>query len=87
MKIVFKEAGDFNACYAAEQWCKANHVSVGSAQRGDPRCLMRGDGLVAKWRNLSAAERSACHGVMTGDMRNGPVTIEMFDAQPEKVTA
>lgn len=82
MKLTFTEAGDFNSCYAAEEWCKAAGLSVGSMQRGEPRCLMRGDVYVAKWRNLSAAERIECHGAMTGDMRNGPVTVEVFDVTP-----
>lgn len=79
MKQFFNEAGDFKAMYAAEAWCAENGISVGSSERGNPRCLMRGDFAIAKWRNLSAAERKECHGVMTGDMRNGPVTVEMFD--------
>lgn len=80
MKLFFNESGDFKAMNAAEDWCTENGISVGSAERGSPRCLMRGDFAVAKWRNLSASERQECHGVMTGDMRNGPVTVELFDA-------
>lgn len=78
MKQLFNERGDFKAMYAAEKWCEANGYSVGSTERGSPRCLVRGDWVVAKWRNLTAAERLECHGVMTGDMRNGPVTVEVF---------
>jgi len=84
MKQLFNERGDFKAMYAAEKWCEQNGYSVGSSERGSPRCLMRGDWVVAKWRNLTAAERLECHGVMKGDMRNGPVTVEVFslaDAQ------
>lgn len=40
---------------------------------------MRGDVLIAKWHNLSAKERAECDGVMTGDFRNGPVTINIKD--------
>lgn len=79
MKQFFNEAGDFNAMQAAEDWCRENSISFGPPERGSPRCLMRGDYDIAKWRNLSAAERKECHGVMTGDMRNGPVTVELFD--------
>lgn len=79
MKKVFDQAGDFSACDAAEQWCKENGVSVGSMQRGDPRGLMRGDVRIAKWRNLGQADKDALDGQMTGDMRNGPVTVLLND--------
>lgn len=79
MKKVFDEAGDFSACNAAEKWCKENGVSVGSMQRGDPRGLIRGDVSIAKWRNLRQADKDALDGQMTGDMRNGPVTVLLND--------
>lgn len=39
---------------------------------------MRGDVLIAKYRNLTPRERAMLDGQMTGDMRNGPVVIEIF---------
>lgn len=77
VKIVFEQAGDFLAMYAAEDWCRLNGVSYGSAERGSPRGLLRGDFNISKWRNLSLQDRADLHGRMTGDMRNGPVMIEM----------
>jgi len=74
----FHEQGDFAAAGAAEQWLHENGYSVGSSQRGSPRGIMRGDVLIAKWRNLSSRERAALDGQMTGDMRAGPVVIEIF---------
>lgn len=32
---------------------------------------------VGKWSNLSGPERRQAHGTMAGDMRHGPVTIEL----------
>ena len=86
MSIVetFKQSGDFQAMYAAEAWCAENGVSVGSTQRGDPRGLLYGDFMIAKWRNLDAAERAELHGQMTGDMRNGPVQVSICDAAEAK---
>jgi hypothetical protein len=75
--MTFANTGDFAAMYAAEDWCKQNGYSVGSSQRGSPRGLLRGDWLIAKWRNLTAAERRQLDGQMTGDMRNGPVTVRV----------
>lgn len=74
----FHEQGDFAACAAADQWLYDNGYSVGSPQRGAPRGIMRGDALIAKWRNLTPRERATLDGQMTGDMRSGPVVIEIF---------
>lgn len=75
INIEFTEAGDFTACRAAEQWCKDNGVSYGPLDRFDSRGLLYGNYAIAKWHNLTQRERKACHGVMTGDMRKGPVRI------------
>lgn len=74
----FHEQGDFAAADAAEAWLHENGYSVGSSQRGAPRGIMRGDVLIAKYRNLTPRERAALDGQMTGDMRSGPVVIEIF---------
>lgn len=81
MKKEFTESGDFEAYYAASKWLDENGFSLGSMQRDDPIGIMKGDYCIAKWRNLSAADKRGLHGVLTGDKRNGPVTIEIFEAQ------
>jgi hypothetical protein len=48
---------------------------VGQMQGTFPRGLLFGDYLISKWRGMNKAEISALHGVMDGDMRNGPVTV------------
>ena len=86
-RIEFTQTGTFAACMAAEQWCLDNGYSVGSMQAGSPRGLLQGDWLISKWRNLSSVERKALHGTMTGDMRNGPVLIEIFEPSGLEATA
>lgn len=39
--------------------------------------LLYGDWAIAKWRNLSPAERKQLDGRMEGDFRHGPVTIRI----------
>ena len=75
--IVFDQTGDFAATYAAEEWCKENGYSVGTMQRGDPRGILKGDFDIQKWRNLNAKDRAELDGTLTGDGRNGPVTIRI----------
>ena len=65
--------------YAAERWCKDNCISYGSPQVMAPRGLLRGDFCISKWRNLSKKEITELDGTMSGDMREGPVTITMRD--------
>ena len=77
VRLVFDSAGTFEACSAAEAWCAANGYSVGRAQAHSPRGILRGDFDIQKWRNLRRRERDALDGVMTGDMRNGPVFVEI----------
>jgi hypothetical protein len=62
----------------AEAWCEERGISIGRMQQGSPRGLLVGDFEIQKWRNLNAKERAALHGVMTGDMRNGPVMIKLY---------
>ncbi len=66
---------DFAAARAAERWCEEHGYSVGRSQRGSPRGLLRGNYDIQKWRNLTASDRAALDGTMTGDMRNGPVVV------------
>jgi hypothetical protein len=74
----FDQPGDFAAQAAAKQWLHERGYSVGIMEADAPRGIMRGDVLIAKWCNLSPRERATLDGQMTGDMRNGPVTVEIF---------
>jgi len=77
LEMTFDQAGDFKASAAAEAWCAERGISVGHAQRGDPRGLLYGDFDIQKWRNLRPSERRVLDGQMTGDMRNGPVYVRI----------
>lgn len=79
MKKEFAESGDFAAYYAAEKWLLENGYSSGSMQRDDPIGIMKGAYSISKWRNLSTADKKALHGIMTGDKRNGPVMVEIYE--------
>ena len=83
-KIVFDAEGEFQAVYKAQKWCEQRGISVGANQRGSPRGLIIGDALIAKWRNLSDKDKSELDGTMTGDMRNGPVFIELKTISEDK---
>jgi hypothetical protein len=82
--VEFNNAGDFQACYAAEAWLKARGFSVGSSQGGEPRAIWHGDCYISKWRGLSAADKREMHASMTGNQRNGPVRVTLHaSASPE----
>lgn len=85
MKIEFKQEGTFAALHAAEAWCKTHGISVGQSCATGPTGLLFGKwDWIAKWRNLTPKERKELHGVITGDMRNGPVTITLEDEAARK---
>jgi hypothetical protein len=77
MRKVFDDLGEFRACRAAERWCDERGIAVGVPQRGQPRGLMVGYYRIAKWSHLSGPDRRSLAGTMTGDMRHGPVVIEI----------
>lgn len=85
MKLVFEDVGEFKALYAAERWCRERGISFGSMEAHKPTGLLLGDFAIAKWHNLRQADKNALHGVMRGDMRNGPVTILLNEDIAAKV--
>lgn len=73
----FSEPGNFEALYSAQKWLEQNGYSFGSNCRGSPIGILKGDFIIAKWRNLTKREIDQLDGELTGDMRNGPVTIRL----------
>lgn len=85
MNFVFDQTGDWEAVKAAEAWCEENGISVGTMQSGSPRGIKRGKHSISKWRNLTNEDKKLLDGMMTGDMRNGPVQIQLNDGFSEVV--
>ena len=79
MIITFAYTEEFEACRQAEAWCADRGISVGRMQGPSPRGLLRGSFDISKWRNMSKREISQLDGRMTGDMKNGPVFVEIYD--------
>lgn len=79
------EGDSFSAYHAAEKWVREQGLSCGSMQRGAPTLIFYGDCDVAKYRNISAAERKAAIGKIegvAGRFRDGPVTVTLKDIRP-----
>lgn len=75
---------DFDGLHDAEAFAAEVGFSIGSMQRDQPMGLLFGDFKIAKWSNLSATERQALHGKITGDKREGPVSVTIFDTAPKE---
>lgn len=86
MQELFNQPGEFEAMRAAEAWCAERGISVGRMERGKPRGLLYGDFDIAKWHNMRKHEIEALDGRMTGDMRHGPVIVEVYE-MPSKLCA
>lgn len=85
MKITFNQKGTFEALHAAKAWCKENGISVGQSCAMGPSGLLFGEyGWIAKWKNLTQAERLELDGDMDGDFREGPVIVTLKDSSIEK---
>lgn len=81
--ITFDQIGDFAATNEAERLLKAHGFAIGPSQRGAPRAVMFGNYIVSKWKNLNRVEREFTHATLTGDGRNGPLTLRLLPAAPD----
>lgn len=75
--ITFTQEGEFQAYYAACAWCEENGYSHGSMQARAPIGLLKGDWIIAKWRNLSPKERQQLDGTITciETFREAPIHV------------
>lgn len=89
IRLEFRGDGDFEACTAAEAWCRKFGVSVGGMQSSDPRGLWWGEADISKWRNLDEDDVEMLDGRMefpSGSCRRGPATIEITDPRrPDEI--
>ena len=84
VEVTFNQTGEFSAYVAAENLIKQLGYSSGSMERDSPIGLKKGDFTIAKWRNLSQADKSTLDGrIESNDMRRGPVTVTIFDLPVE----
>ena len=70
---------EFPNLNAAMQWCDDNGYSYAPLCRDMPIGIMKGDYVIAKWKNLTEKEREEVHGTITTntDWDDGPVFITM----------
>jgi hypothetical protein len=79
MKKKFENERTFEAYNDACKWLKENGYSYGSMCSPAPTAIVKGNYYIAKWRNLTTKERNEVDGTITGDFRNGPVTVEVYE--------
>lgn len=81
----FSDQGIWAAKDHAERFLKAAGFSVGINQAHSPRGILFGrDVIIMKWRNLRRHEIEALHGELTGDGREGPITVRIFERAPQE---
>ncbi|MGH8417988.1 MAG: hypothetical protein ACRER8_12010 [Pseudomonas sp.] len=84
-KRIFSEKGAFKALNAAQDWLTDNGYSYGPTCVMHPAPVLKGDFIIAKWRNLTKKEIKALDGWFDGDLREGPVTV-MLKVAPDHFT-
>lgn len=77
-EIKFTQTETFEAYREACAWLDKNGYSYGSMCNPLPTGILKGDFIIAKYRNLTKNEISELDGTITGNYRNGPVTIKLF---------
>lgn len=80
--IIFYGERAFQALDAASAFMHRGGFSMGAGCAGQPTGALFGDYCIAKWKNLKPSERAAFHAIMTGDRRNGPLTVRLTDQCP-----
>ena len=75
--ITFTQEGEFKAYYAACAWCEEHGYSYGSMQRDAPIGVLKGNWIIAKWRNLTLKERQELDGTIScvETFRKAPVHV------------
>ena len=71
------DGGDFSGYSQACAHAKSLGYSCGSMSDPHPTALIKGDAIIAKWKNLTAKERAQVDGIIEGDFRNGPVFLRI----------
>lgn len=64
LEVKFEPSGTFGALNQAQTWLHENGFSYGSLCRDMPVGIVKGDALIAKWRNLSPRDRKRLDGVL-----------------------
>ena len=81
-QATFKVEGTFQSMYAAQRWVKEQGYGYGSSSAMHPTAVMKGDyhsyDLPEKMKNFTQKEKNNVHGIITGDMRDGPVTVFIY---------
>lgn len=81
-RITFNEVGTFSSYYAAEAHVKAEGNTTGSMCGPEPIGFAPAEKFdyIAKWRNMTSAERNLVHGVIIQKegFREGPVEVIYF---------
>ena len=71
----FSETGTFESLYAAQKWLTQNGYSFGPSCAMKPIPVLKGDFVIAKWKNLTKKEIAMLDGQIDGNLREGPMTV------------
>ena len=78
----FTVPGTFQSMYAAQKYVKELGYDYGSTSAMEPTAIMKGNygdyDLPQKMKNFTAKEKKMVHGIIYGDMREGPVNVHIY---------
>ena len=73
----------FSAKFAAEKWLSENGYSVGPSCVMHDQGILKGDFVIAKWKNLTPLEIRQLDGRLISG-REGPAKVILHRNQPEE---
>ena len=73
----FSETGTFNALSSAQSWLTNHGYSFGPSSAMKPIPVLKGDFVIAKWKNLTKKEIAMLDGQIDGNLREGPMTVSL----------
>jgi len=81
-QATFNNEGTFEAYWAALAWARAKGFEESSMSHPLPTALVKGSfeesDLPEKWKNFKPRHAEMVDGTITGDLREGPVTVKLF---------
>ena len=84
-EVKFTQTGEWKALRAAEKYANQNGYDFGSMDAPNPIALVKGNyyehelNLPHKWHNMTPAQRNNIDGIITGNFRNGPVWVTLYN--------
>ena len=82
-KKEFNVGGDFESMFAAQSWLRENGYDYGTIPNNGSSGVVKGSyydyDLPFNMDSYGLKHKEIIHGIIRGDIRNGPVIVELYE--------